>query len=361
MKGQQLSRCRWLAFVVISIILSCSNPTSINYPQDKLLEADLKSSTQNSEDDLYQCIPRYFDDTILDQPCELTAFGNIVSNYLEAFFSDEVFYDEENIFDFNIVERYVSLNRNYITHYRGPVYFGEDGRYTITVRNIKRKLDRFWKLDHEVVINAQHVIDLNDRETLADMIESFDRDVPNREESYRRADHMLQMSSKSEVLPESPFFAMEAFSKTNGLIVIGDGLIETFALMGIDEKLAYRAVLSHEWWHQVQADHPEWKSRLDFNHSSDYSKYVELQADFASAYYLTHKRGEAANWRQIEHFFEISYSIGDCFPQSSSHHGSPYERLEAAHMGYDLANDARRKGKILSATELYHYFIENYN
>lgn len=360
MKGQQLSRCRWLAFVVISIMLSCSNPTSDINQQDDLLEADLKSSSENSENDLYQCSPRYFDDDLLDQPCELTDFGFIISDYLNSFVGDEVFYDDQDHFNFNIVEQFLFLNREYVTHYRGPVYFGDAGQYTNIVRNVRRKLEKFWKLNHEVVINAQHIGDLNDRETLADMIESFDEDVPNREESYRRADHLLQLSSRSENLPESPFFAMEAFSKTNGLIVIGDGLIETFALMDIDEKLAYKAVLSHEWWHQVQTDHPEWKSILDFNSYPAYSKYVELQADFASAYYLTHKKGEAANWREVENFFKISYNIGDCLPESSAHHGSPAERQDAARMGYDLANDARRKGKVLSENEIYNYFNDNY-
>lgn len=35
------------------------------------------------------------------------------------------FYDDDNQFDFNIVDRFSSLNRQYITHYRGEVYFGK--------------------------------------------------------------------------------------------------------------------------------------------------------------------------------------------------------------------------------------------
>ena len=359
MKGQQLSPCRWLAFVVISIFLSCSNPTSVII-QDNFIEADLKSSI-NKPDDLYQCLPRYFDENMLDQPCELTDFAAIISGYINDIVQDDVFYDDHQALNLSLVERYLYLNSQYITHYRGPVYFGKNGEYTHIVRNVRRKLEKFWELNHAITINAQHVADLNDREILTDMIESFDEDVPNRIESYRRADELLELSERSDVLPESPFFAMDAFSRKNGLIVIGDGLIETFANMGIDEKLAYKAVLSHEWWHQIQTDHPNWMSPVDFDSPAAYSKYIELQADFASSYYLTHKKGEAANWRQIEHFFEISYNIGDCHTESSQHHGSPQERLEAAQMGYDLANDARKKGKILKVSELYNYFNKNYN
>lgn len=358
MKGQLLSGCRWLAFVVVFMVASCSksDPDTIS-GHEPFQQANLKLALALEEES--QCLPQYFDENILDSPCESTAFGLVIESYLKSFLDDAVFYDDENQFDFNIVDRFSSLNRQYITHYRGEVYFGKNGQFTSEVQKTSRKLDRFWPANRQIVINAQHVQDLSDRETLADMIESFDKDVPNREESYRRADLLLNLSSRSEVLPESPYFAMAAFSRNNGLIVLGDGVVETFISMGLDGKLAYNALLSHEWWHQVQYEQ-NWKNITDFSSASEFSKYRELQADFASAYFLTHKRGGAYNWKKIESFFEISYNTGDCFVQSPTHHGTPEERREAAKLGYQLASSAQRKGEIMSIEALNTIFEDFY-
>ena len=284
--------------------------------------------------------------------CDITEFGMVLQDYFQAFFQDPYF-------DFNLMNYYLDLNQKYVTHYRGENYFGENGEYDQLVKKRIRELTIFWNLDREIIVNAQHTASLNDREILTDMIESFDPSLRNREDAYAKADMLLAINALSPNLPESPYFALDGFTRINGLLVIGDGLIESIAAIGVDDKIVFTAIIAHEWWHQAQYEYAaEWNETQNLS-KAEASKFLELEADFAAAYYMTHKRGATYNWKRVEDYFKISFNVGDCLTESNTHHGSPEQRLSAAKLGFELAAMAQKKGFILSPDQVHHFFVEN--
>lgn len=290
----------------------------------------------------------------LDTPaCELTDFGKVLLDYFENLLEDP-------FFDFNLVDYYTDLHRKYVTHYRGENYYGSHGEYDQLAEKRMRELRNFWNLNRDIYLNGQHTASLDDREILTDMIESFDRSVRNRSEAYSKADELLNINELSPNIPENPYFAMDAFTRPNGLLVIGDGLIEALIQVGIDGQIAFSAILAHEWWHQAQYEYSgSWTVPEEFTEASQVSRFKELEADFAAAYFLTHKRGATSNWKRIEEYFHLSYTVGDCLMNSDTHHGTPAQRMKAAELGYELAESAKKKGFILTPQEVHDYFIEN--
>ncbi|WP_300438716.1 hypothetical protein [Christiangramia sp.] len=302
----------------------------------------------------YSLSNRFYDESLVATPCEATEFGNVLSGYFEDLLKDP-------LFNFELLNYYLELNRKYVTYYVGDNYYGEDGEFNQLGKKRMRELTKFWNLNREIILNGQHTAFLNDREILTDMIESFDRSVRNREEAYAKADLLLAFNESSPNFPENPYFAFDAFTKSNGLLVIGDGLLKSITDIGIDSKLAFTAVLAHEWWHQAQFEYDEeWDYIDQFSNSAEISKFSELEADFAAAYFLGHKRGATYNWKRLEEYFRLSFNVGDCLTQSPSHHGTPQQRLLAAKFGYELADSAQKKGFILSPSEVHSAFLEFY-
>lgn len=296
---------------------------------------------------------RYFEEDPGLSSCQLTDFGSVLLGYFEDFATDPYF-------DINLANYYTELHKKYVTHYRGENYYGANGEYDQLAKKRIRELTEFWNLNHNITLNGQHTVSLNDRETLTDMIESFDRSVRNRNEAYHKADLLLDVNALSSTLPESPYFAMDAFTLANGLLVIGDGLIETLVEAGIDGKIAFSAILAHEWWHQAQYKNSNsWSTDYNFTEAWELSRFIELEADFAAAYFLTHKRGATYNWKRIEEYFQLSFNVGDCLVESNTHHGTPTQRMNAAKLGYELAEAHTKKGTILSPDVVHVYFIEN--
>ncbi|UOQ68724.1 hypothetical protein [Hymenobacter volaticus] len=79
-------------------------------------------------------------------------------------------------------------------------------------------------------------------------------------------------------------------------------------------------------------------------------------ADAYSAYYLSHARGAAMQWKRVQQFLQVFVNIGDCAFNSTGHHGTPTQRLAAAQWGYELANNAQKQGHILSTQEFARLF-----
>ncbi|SDR66035.1 hypothetical protein [Gramella sp. MAR_2010_147] len=296
---------------------------------------------------------RFQNESLVSIPCESTSFGDVLSGYFESIIKDP-------FFDFDLLNYYLELNRKYVTFYRGENYYGENGEFNQLAKKRIRELIKFWNLDREIYLNGQHTAFLNDREILTDMIESFDRTVRNRTEAYKKADLLLEINKASSNFPENPYFAFDGFTRSNGLLVIGDGLLESIIDIGIDGDLAFTAILSHEWWHQAQFENPDWENVNPNMSPAEISRFSELEADFAAAYFLTHKRGATYNWKRIEEYFRLSFNVGDCLTESTNHHGTPNQRLEAAELGYKLATSAQKKGFILSPTEVHNAFLEVY-
>ena len=300
----------------------------------------------------YSLSDRFQDESLTTVPCESTDFGNVLSGYFESLLNDPAF-------DFDLLNYYLELNRKYVTFYQGDNYYGENGEFNQLAKKRIRELTKFWDLNRAIRLNGQHTAFLNDREILTDMIESFDRTVRNRTEAYAKADLLIEINESSHNFPENPYFAFDGFTKSNGLLVIGDGLLESIIDTGIDGDLAFTAILAHEWWHQAQFEHEDtWDYKDQLSNPMEISRFSELEADFAASYYLAHKRGATYNWKRIEEYFKLSFNVGDCLIGSMNHHGTPDQRLTAAELGYELAESAQKKGFILSPTEVHFAFLE---
>jgi hypothetical protein len=296
----------------------------------------------------------HFDAPLLEDPCVITKFETVLGGHFQDLLRDPYF-------DPQLINYYIDLHRKYVTFYRGENYYGANAEYDKLAVKRVRELTKFWKLNREIYLNGQHTATLNDREILTDMIESFDRSVRNREQAYDKADILLAVNSSSAFIPENPVFALDAFTRSNGLLVIGDGLLEVLVETGIDGHIAFTGIISHEWWHQAQFEHAEiWAYLNNIPNSNDRSKFSELESDFAAAYFMSHKRGATYNWKKISDFFELSFNVGDCLTESPQHHGTPSQRLAAAKLGFDLAEAAQKKGAVISSLELHELFVEHY-
>ncbi|HKJ47770.1 MAG TPA: hypothetical protein VJ973_01700, partial [Christiangramia sp.] len=226
----------------------------------------------------------FSDEKLLAEPCDLTDFGEVLQGYFQELIEDPYF-------DLGLINYYSDLNRKYVTFYEGDNYYGANGEYDQLARKRIRDLEKFWDLNREIRLNGQHTSALNDREVLTDMIESFDRTVRNRTQAYDKADELLRLNERSGSIPENPYFALDAFTRSNGLLVIGDGLLESLVDIGIDREVAFTSILSHEWWHQAQFENDEeWNYIDQLPSQAEKSRFSELEADFAAAYYMTHKR-----------------------------------------------------------------------
>ncbi len=167
-----------------------------------------------------------------------------------------------------------------------------------------------------------------------------------------------------------PLFSFNAFafsgSETFGIppkIVMGDAILNAYADLGFGD-VAPQAILAHEWAHQVQFAYgwfgdpiPSLDPPPD---AAEATRYSELMADVWAAYYLTHKRGGTMNRKRVEQFLEVFYQIGDCYFADPGHHGTPNQRMRAAQLGFDLADQAQKQGHIMSSQEFHDVFVANY-
>ncbi|WPY99453.1 hypothetical protein [Christiangramia sp. OXR-203] len=281
--------------------------------------------------------------------CEITSFQNLLQKNFESLIQDPYF-DVEMVFYLR------DLHRKYVTHYIGPNYYGSDGQYNrLEVKRV-RELQKFWQLDRQIYLNGQHTATLEDPQQLADMIESFDRSIRNATEARIKALQIIEAYQNSSQIPENTFFALNAFTRSNGLLVISDGILELLEESGIPGEIAFSGLLAHEWWHQAQFEYNlQWEN--DYTKNSEL--LLELEADFAAAYFLGHKRGATYNWKRLESFFDMSYNSGDCFTESPGHHGTPAQRLKAAQSGFELAFSEKKKGKPGKPSEIHKAFLES--
>ena len=283
--------------------------------------------------------------------CEITTFQNLLQKNFESLIQDPYF-DVEMVFYLR------DLHSKYVTHYIGPNYYGTDGQYDRLADKRIRELQKFWQLDRQIYLNGQHTETLDDPQQLADMIESFDRSVRNATDARIKALQIIEAYQNSSQIPKNTFFALDAFTRSNGLLVISDGILEVLEESGIPGEIAFSGLLAHEWWHQAQFEHnQQWKN--DYINLKNPELLRELEADFTAAYFLGHKRGATYNWKRIESFFDMSYNSGDCFTESPGHHGTPDERLKAAQNGFNLALSEKKKGKPEKPSVIHHAFLDS--
>ena len=286
-----------------------------------------------------------------DESCLPSELTPILLQHLAKLASDPLAEDYFNL--------YTNLSLMMATSDRSEQYFGAEGEYTSLMNRRIRELERFWNMPGALRVNGQHSESLNDREKLATLYFMLSQDESSWEMAYEAADEILALNAQSLMLPESIFFSLDGLLNFANTIVIGDGLVQVLSETGIDPRVIYSSILSHEWAHQIQLDHFEsWYPGVNPYGADRPGLQLELEADFFSAYFLTHKRGAAYNWKRIEEFLDLSFTLGDCSTTSPLHHGTPAQRMRASRLGYELAMAAQKKGHILTPEEVHQAFVQ---
>ena len=240
--------------------------------------------------------------------------------------------------------------------------FGLNGEYTQRLTKTFKDLRRFWNIQSTgMVLAAMHGSMLQDRskvartyvavfevpprtaEILADIVVELTNLVPQ----YRGGNHPIFTFNA---------FALEGFDfppygVIPNKIVMGDGILTAYTGIGYGD-VAPQAILAHEFGHQVQFQLGVFGSVT----SPEATRRTELMADAYSAYYLSHARGAAMQWKRVQEFLQVFFNIGDCAFTNNGHHGTPTQRMAAAQWAYNLANDAQRQGQILPAQEFTRLF-----
>ena len=256
------------------------------------------------------------------------------------------------------------MNFYYTITDESKAYFGDKGQNTNYVRNRTRSLEKFWKMQNEINVRGQHNNTLDDKGKIVQILTFWYGLPSDLAEGY--ADFFVDyVNPNSSFLIETPLLsfdgfaiALDGFLGQEDLIVIGDGLVELLSETGVEDKIVWTGILSHEWAHHIQFnnDYMDFWDNL-FDNEPERTRASELEADFMASYYMTHKRGATYNWKRVKDFLELFFNIGDCSFENDGHHGTPTQRMESSRLGYELANGTKKKGKILSQEEVHNAFV----
>lgn len=290
---------------------------------------------------------------VMPSECSFTEFDKVIDKYISQF----------GPLEFALYGEYATVNYYATLLDDSKQYFGAKGENTHLVLKQQRKLESFWNMPNEIFIKGEHNSALNDRDRIAEVYivaAGF-----TSQEAYAIADEIIAINQQSPVFIETPLLSFDAFSTTTtNLIVLGDGIIQTLAEAGVDNDIVVSGILSHEWVHQIQVNNaPDWYGfeLAERPNTAEFTRLMELEADFFTGYYLTHKRGGTYNWKRVAEFLELFYNIGDCSFTSPGHHGTPNQRLAASRLGSIIADETLPKGHILSADELHSLFLAGYD
>lgn len=236
-------------------------------------------------------------------------------------------------------------------------YFGVNGEYTHTLTKTFKDLQRFWNIQSQnIVLVAMHGNMLTDRNKLIRTYRAA-FGLSSADASFY-ADFVLALV---DAFPQyrggnHPIFTFNAFAQPSfdfgpygivpNKIVMGDGIMEAYTAIGYGD-VAPQAILAHEFGHHIQFQ----LGLFTDENSPEATRRTELMADAYSAYYLSHARGAAMQWKRVRQFLQVFFNIGDCALASNNHHGTPTQRMASAEFGYRIANDAQKQGHILTAQQ----------
>lgn len=127
-------------------------------------------------------------------------------------------------------------------------------------------------------------------------------------------------------------------------VAMGQGLITMWDDLGLG-KVGDRAVLAHEYGHQVQFTDNLFAT--DITDQPEATARTELMADAFGTYFTVSKHGESLNKAQTLQDLRTFYNVGDCAFSSPGHHGTPNQRYRAAEWGADLAKGQSNQGHVL--------------
>lgn len=236
-------------------------------------------------------------------------------------------------------------------------YFGTKGQYTQKMTKTFKDLKRFWNIQSDnIVLAAMHGNILQDRSKLIRTYQAAYGMSANNAAAY--ADFVVAVLQEIPQFKNGahPIFTFNSFAQSAfnlppigfipNKIIMGDGIMEAFTNIGYDD-VAPQAILAHEFGHHIQFQ----LGLFGSINSPEATRRTELMADAYAAYYLSHARGASMQWKRVKQFLQVFFNIGDCSFNSSTHHGTPTQRMAAAEWGYSVANNAQKQGHILTAQQ----------
>ncbi len=127
-------------------------------------------------------------------------------------------------------------------------------------------------------------------------------------------------------------------------IAMGQGLVQMWGDLGLG-RVADRAVLAHEYAHQVQYDDNLFDT--DITDPATATRRTELMADAFGTYFTVSKHGASLNKAYTLQDLQTFYDVGDCSFSNPGHHGTPNQRYRSAEWGATLAKSAPNQGHVL--------------
>lgn len=248
-----------------------------------------------------------------------------------------------------------------------PQYFGYNGEYNEVMRRTERDIKRFWDIpSDDIQVIGMHGTMLQDVDRVSMTYEvAFGLDAATAD-FFAGLIRNAVLASQTIDGGNHPLFSFNAFAFTTfggplpDKIIMGDGILAGYEALGFGD-VAPQGVFAHEFAHHIQYENDYFTdSYATTGSEAEQTRYTELMADAMSAYYLTHKRGLALNKHRVAEFLEVFYQIGDCAFSNPGHHGTPNQRMAAAEWGFDLADQARKQGHILSSEEVHTLFVAAY-
>ena len=256
------------------------------------------------------------------------------------------------------------LEAIYLDNQAGGDYFGLQGEYTRILGKTFRDLQRFWDIQSQgIQLTDMHTTLFNDTEKVSQILQVF-YGIPAAEADEVSVFLKQVLNTPPFQNGTSPVFTFNAFAIAGqdvpgfgtiaSKIVMGDGILQGFQALGYGD-VAPQAILAHEFAHHIQFQKGYFENGSPED-QAEATRRTELMADAYSAYFLTHKRGLAMNWKRVQQFLQVFFNIGDCYFEDAGHHGTYNQRLKAALFGYQVAHEAQKQGQILSSAAFYRLF-----
>jgi hypothetical protein len=273
---------------------------------------------------------------------------------------------EPTIF-FTMYDRYADLIPTYEALYfqtsATPQTYGYTGAFTQVMTKVERDAKAFWDIpSQDIQVLAMHGTMLADSARTYQTYRLFGFNNKTAAE-YAGAVRNALLASTTMNGGNYAFWTFNAVSfrhpTVGKKIVMGDGILEGFAALGYGD-VAPQAIFAHEYAHQIQYEKNYFADVATLD-GPEQTRYTELMADAMSAYFLTHARGEALNRFRVQQFLEVFYQIGDCAFDNDGHHGTPYQRLRAAELGFNIADQYQKQGHVLTAQEFHDRFVAEYS
>jgi hypothetical protein len=248
----------------------------------------------------------------------------------------------------------------FLDHDASDDYIGRDGKQTAELKKRHKDAQRFWDVPtQDVLLQGMHGNYIADDAKMRAVLESV-YGVPSADAAIIVDYVQWVIESDPGLGYSNPLWTLNAFASssrgepvgspyygTPDKIVMGDGIMEALADMGLGIN-APDFVHAHEFGHHVQFE----RGLLDdyYNVPPDdlpeWTRHIEMMADAFGTYYCAHSRGAAFQSKRVVDAFTSAYAIGDCAFDFPGHHGTPNQRRRAAQWAADLADAAKKQGKI---------------